>query len=91
MTAEKKGFQMPNTWLIVFGLIVIMAVLSWIIPPGSFDYQRVDVNGTMRNIAIAGSYHAVDPATAHPTGFLGAFAALYQGCVKASGVIFVIL
>ena len=91
MSAEKKGFNMPNTWLIVFGLIVIMAVLSWIIPPGSFDYQRVDVNGTMRNIAIAGSYHPVDPATAHPTGFLGAFEALYQGCVKASGVIFVIL
>ena len=91
MSTEKKGFQMPNTWLIVFGLIVIMAVLSWIVPPGSFDYQKVDVNGTMRNIAIAGSYHPVDPATAQPTGFLGAFAALYQGCVKASGVIFVIL
>jgi uncharacterized ion transporter superfamily protein YfcC len=90
-TDTKKRFNMPNTWLIVAGLIAIMAVLSWIIPPGSFDYQRVNVNGTMRNIAIAGSYKLVDPATAHPTTFLGAFSALYQGCVKASGIIFVIL
>lgn len=89
--AGKKGFQMPNTWLIVAGLVAIMAVLSWVIPPGSFDYQRVEVNGTMRTLAIAGSYKPVDPATAHPTSFLGVFAALYQGCVRASGVIFVIL
>ncbi len=91
MSDEKKRFRMPNTWLIVAGLIVIMAVLSWIIPPGSYDYHKVDVNGTMRTIAIAGSYHPVDPATAQPTGFLGVFSALYEGCVKASGVIFVIL
>lgn len=91
MNGSKKNFTMPNTWLIVAALIALMALLSWVIPPGSFDYHRIDVNGTLRNVAVAGSYKPVDPALAHPTSFLGAFAAFYDGCVKASGVIFVIL
>ncbi|MGI6075971.1 MAG: YfcC family protein [Pyramidobacter sp.] len=91
MNSSPKRFTMPNTWLIVAALIAVMALLSWIVPPGSFDYQRIDVNGTLRNVAVAGSYKPVAPALAHPTSFLGAFAALYDGCVKAANIIFVIL
>ncbi len=65
MNGSKKNFTMPNTWLIVAALIALMALLSWVIPPGSFDYHRIDVNGTLRNVAVAGSYKPVDPALAH--------------------------
>lgn len=82
---------MPDTWLIVAGIIAIVAVLSWIVPSGSFDYQDIDVNGTTRSVAIAGSFHYIDKAETSPTGFLGAFSALYEGCVSAADIIFVIL
>lgn len=87
----KKKINMPDTWLIVFIIIVVMALLSWVIPSGSFDYETIDVNGTSRNVAIAGTYHQIDKSEVTPTGFLGIFAALYQGCVSAADIIFVIL
>jgi len=87
----KKKLTMPDTWLIVFLIIALMAVLSWIIPSGSFEYETIDVNGTSRSVAIAGSYHQIDKSEVKPASVLGVFAALYQGCVDASDIIFVIL
>lgn len=89
--AEVKKRKMPDTWLVVFAILVIMAILSWVIPSGAFEYQTVDVNGTARKVAVAGTYHEIDKAEVTRTGFLGLFASLYQGCVDASDIIFVIL
>jgi uncharacterized ion transporter superfamily protein YfcC len=36
---EKAGFRFPSAFTILFGLIVLVAVLTWIIPAG--QYQRV--------------------------------------------------
>lgn len=89
-STKKKKFPMPDTFIIVAGIVLIMAVLSWIIPSGSYDYQQVEINGTMRNVAIDGTFHYIDKAEANPTGFLGFFEALYKGCVDAADIIFLI-
>ena len=60
----KKKREFPNTWLIIAIMIAIVAILSWIVPSGTYDYESVDVNGTMRNVAIAGTYHTIDKAEA---------------------------
>ena len=65
--AAKRKLHMPDTWLVVFAIVAVMAALSWVIPSGSFDYQKVDVNGTMRSVAVAGSYHAIPKAQTKPT------------------------
>jgi uncharacterized ion transporter superfamily protein YfcC len=70
---------------------LIFAILSWVVPPGTYDYETVDINGTMRNIAIDGTFHYVDKSEATPTSFLGFFASFYEGCVSAADIIFVIL
>lgn len=88
---EKKKLAMPDTWLIVFAIIVVMAILTWVVPSGAYEYETIDVNGTSRSVAIAGTYHTIDKAETSPTNFLGVFAALYQGCVSAADIIFVIL
>ncbi len=90
-SAVKKKVKLPDTWLIVFGILLIMAILSWIVPSGTYDYEKIDVNGTTRNVVIAGTYHQIDKSETTRTGLLGLFAALYQGCVSASDIIFVIL
>lgn len=87
---KKKKFPMPDTFIIVAGIVLIMAILSWVIPSGTYDYQEIDINGRMRSVAIDGTFHYIDKSEASPTGFLGYFKALYQGCVEAADIIFVI-
>lgn len=89
---EKKSFKMPDTWIVVFIMVVIVAILSWIIPSGSYDYVTKEINGSMRNLAIEGSFHYLEGAeSGTPTGLLGIFSALYTGCVEAGSTIFMIL
>ena len=86
----KKKFQMPNTWIIVFAMVVIVAILSWIIPPGEFKYETVEINGSTRNLAIADSFEYLEEGSGEPTGVLGVFSALYRGCVNMAGTIFMV-
>ncbi|MBQ8562492.1 MAG: hypothetical protein IJ443_01200, partial [Firmicutes bacterium] len=87
----KKKFQLPDTWIVVFMMVVIVAILSWIIPPGTYQYETVEINGSMRNLAIEGSFEYLEEGSGTPTGFLGVFSALYRGCVNTASTIFMVL
>lgn len=89
-SVKTSRFVMPDTYIIVAVIVLVMAALSWVIPPGSYDYHEVDVNGRMRNIAIDGTFHYLPESEANPTGPLAYFASLYNGCVDAADIIFVI-
>lgn len=88
--SKKKKFKLPDTYVIVAVIVLITAILSWVVPPGAYDYEEVDINGTMRNIAIDGTFHYIDKAETTSTGPLSFFASFYRGCVKAADVIFII-
>lgn len=47
-----KQFKVPHVYAIIFALMVIFAVLTWIVPSGS--YWRQEVNG--REVTVAGTY-----------------------------------
>ena len=47
-----KQFKVPHVYAIIFAPMVIFAVLTWIVPSGS--YQRQEVNG--REVTVAGTY-----------------------------------
>ena len=49
---EKKQFKSPNTYVILFVVILIVAVLSWFIPGGKYDLNK-------EGQAISGTYHLV--------------------------------
>ncbi len=87
---KKRKLAMPDTYIIVGFIVLVMAALTWVIPPGSYDYREVDVNGRMRSIAIDGTFHYLDESESNPTGFLAYFKSLYTGCVDAADIIFVI-
>ena len=42
--------KLPDTWLVVFFILVVIAILTWIVPSGSFDYETIDIDGTARNL-----------------------------------------
>jgi hypothetical protein len=49
----KRGLQLPSAYTILFILIVAVALATWIIPAGRYDYNE---DGT----PIPGTYHAVE-------------------------------
>ena len=61
-TTEKKRFkfQLPHVYTIAFMLIILFAVLTWIIPSGSFERTVVSTAAGDREVAVAGTYQEVD-------------------------------
>jgi uncharacterized ion transporter superfamily protein YfcC len=50
---KRRRFTLPSAYTILFALIVLMAIATWLIPAGTYD---LDHNGN----PIPGSYHEVD-------------------------------
>ena len=53
----KKKFKMPTAYTILFCIIIVMAVLTWVIPPGEYDYKESESGKE----PISGTYHNVKP------------------------------
>lgn len=80
--------KIPHTYVIVFSIVVISAVLTWIVPAGTFDRHIINVNGIDRNVVIPGSYHY----TGNNPQTWQVFSALFDGFVdKADIIIFILI
>ena len=82
---EKKKFNLPHTFIILFAIIVLCAIMTWIIPAGSFDYME---NADGRSVAIAGTWHTVDDVS--PVGPFRVFELVYEGMVDAADIAFLV-
>ena len=49
--------RVPDVFVIVFGLIVLAAVLTWVLPGGDFARHEVEVGGSVRQVVTPGSFH----------------------------------
>lgn len=82
---NKKKFTIPHTFTIIFALIVVMAVLTWIIPSGQFDRKEVDG----KSVVVPGTYKLVE---SNPQGISDVFKAPIDGFIDAGEVVgFVLL
>ena len=80
--------KIPHTYVIVFSIVVLSAILTWVIPGGVFDRQTVTVNGIDRSIVVPGSFHYTEnnPQTWQ------IFSALFDGFVdKADIIVFILI
>lgn len=57
--------RFPTAYTILFLLIILVAALTWIIPAGQYDRAMNEEVG--REVAVPGTYQAVDP---NPQGFM---------------------
>ena len=80
---EKKGLNI-NAFVLLFFVIVIAAILTYIIPAG--EYERVEKAG--RTLVVPNSFHFTDSA---PVGFFDIFKSIHTGMVNGAGIIFFIL
>ena len=44
--------KIPNVFVIVFALIVISAILTWILPGGEYDREVKEVKGVERTVIV---------------------------------------
>jgi len=57
---EKKGAKFPTAFTVLFFVLVLVWVLSFIIPAGSYDYVQC---GDEDPIPVPGSYHEIEVET----------------------------
>jgi len=83
-----KKRSIPHTYVIVFFIIVISAILTWVVPGGEFERHTVTVGQTEREVIKSESFHYVEsqPQTWE------IFSALFDGFVdKADIIVFILL
>jgi uncharacterized ion transporter superfamily protein YfcC len=82
MNNKKKKFKLrvPNTYLLIFSLLVLIAALTWIIPGG--EYQRTIENG--REVVVQNSFRYLQN---NPQGIFAIFIAPLKGFVEAGMII----
>ncbi len=86
MKSSTKRFKLkvPNTYLLIFSLLIVIAALTWIIPGG--EYERTIVNG--REVVVQNSFKYVNN---EPQGIFAIFIAPLKGFVEAGMIIGFIL
>ncbi len=79
--------KVPHTYVIVFAIVVLSAILTWVIPGGEYDRTVVNVNGTDRSVIVQDSYHQVDNSGQS----WEIFASFFKGFVDKADIIMFIL
>ena len=69
-----KGFKFPTAYSILFALIALVALGTWVVPAG--EYQRVENAELGREVPVPGTYEAVE---ANPQGIVDVFLAPIAG------------
>lgn len=72
--SKQFHFAFPNTYVLLFTVAVIVAVLTYIVPAGTFD--RVLNEATGRTAVVAGSFHTIESS---PATWKTLFSSLYVG------------
>ena len=77
---KESKFRMPTAYTILFILIILVAVSTWIIPAGTYEYEN--------DVPITGTYHELD---ANPQGVGAVLKAAFSGFYDAVDVCVFIL
>lgn len=56
---EPRRLPFPSAFTILFGLIILVAALTWVIPAG--QYERTFNTALDREVPVAGTYQTTDP------------------------------
>ena len=78
---EKKKFKMPSSYVIIMAIVILVAILSWVLPGGAYDY--VDPEASTLE-PIAGTYHEVE---SHPQGVTEVIMSPINGFMDAVDII----
>jgi len=79
---QKKKFRVkvPNTYILIFSLLVLIAALTWVIPGGK--YERTILDG--KEVVVQNSFRYVE---SKPQGLGALFISPIKGFVEAAFII----
>lgn len=80
---KKRRWAIPDAFIIIFGIAVLAAIATYVIPAGEYDRQEID--GITQ--AIPNSFSFVDSA---PASLLDLFVAVQNGMIESADIIFLI-
>ncbi|HLR10575.1 MAG TPA: TIGR00366 family protein [Sporosarcina sp.] len=83
-STEKKKFESPHPFVILFCVIIIMALATYFIPAG--EYERV-TSESGQTYVVDGSYEVIG---SKPAGFMDIFEAIHKGMVASAPIVFFI-
>jgi len=75
-----KNFKLPNTFVLLFSLLALIALVTWLVPGGQYDTQMI--NG--RKVIDPSSFHFID---SRPQGLVALMMAPIKGFVEAGLII----
>ena len=84
-TKTKKKFEVPHSLIIILAVMLLTAVLTYIIPAGTYD-RTVSESG--QTVVDPESFHYVERSPVNPIGVLGL---VFQGLTDAQGIIFALM
>ncbi len=80
--------KVPHTYVIVFSIVVISAILTWLIPAGEFERtEKLMDNGKTRTVILDDSFNYVEP---EPQTWQ-IFSSIFNGFVEQANIIVFIL
>lgn len=83
--AANEKPRIPHTFVILFGVVVLIAILSYFLPAGEYERQT---DGAGQEVVVNGTYHHVEP---RPAGLLDIFQSIFRGLEESADVIFLLL
>ena len=82
LLAGRKKSRLPHVFLLLFGIIVVCTVLTWVLPAGEFERT---VNSTGSTVVVPGTYHTVEPT---PVGPFQMLQQIYNGMCDSASISF---
>ncbi len=83
-STAKKSIKMPDSYILLFIMLMLAAVSTYLIPSGSFEREDEGLVPTV----IPGSYTDVE---GNPVGFMDLFIAIQEGMIASANIIFLVL
>ncbi|MFC4660702.1 YfcC family protein [Oceanobacillus aidingensis] len=84
-TKQKKKFQLPDAYVILFVILLLAAILTYIIPAGSYERETTE-EGT--DVIVPDSYSQIDQ---QPVSLIDLFSSIQEGLIGGAGLIFLVL
>ncbi len=84
-STKKKSFKVPHTYVIIFSILLLVALATYIIPAGEYERQE---NASGRTVVVENSYHHVERS---PQGISKVLQAPLDGIKETSSIIGFIL
>ena len=78
----KKGFRMPHVFIILLAIMLLVVILSYLIPSGS--YERIQDSTTGMTVIDPDTFSYVENET--PITFMDYFEAVYTGFVNGATI-----